>query len=145
MLEYLPFPSLEKLYRKLEDDEKNMIIKTMLEILSHLHSKGICHRDIKLENILYDQATKKLKLIDFGVSKKNSFIDKENVEKMWTCTGSLQYMAPEMFMGTGYDTKVDCWAVGVLAYKIYFYKFPFDSDYKSSLIEMITSKEPEYP
>ena len=117
----------------------------MLEILSHLHSKGICHRDIKLENILYDQATKKLKLIDFGVSKKNSFIDKENVEKMWTCTGSLQYMAPEMFMGTGYDTKVDCWAVGVLAYKIYFYKFPFDSDYKSSLIEMITSKEPEYP
>lgn len=42
----------------------------LLSTLAYIHSKNICHRDIKPENILYDRQNKKIKLIDFGISKK---------------------------------------------------------------------------
>lgn len=46
---------------------------------------------------------------------------------MWTSTGTLHYMAPEMLSGSAYNQKVDMWAVGVLIYKLFYASFPFDS------------------
>lgn len=63
---------------------------------------------------------------------------------MWTSTGTLHYMAPEMLSGDEYDEKVDIWALGVLVFKLFFSKFPFDTEYKSELIEQIRSSEPQY-
>jgi serine/threonine protein kinase len=44
-------------------------------------------------------------------------------------------MAPEMLGGGAYDLKVDIWALGVLTYKLFFGTLPFDSEYKSDMIE----------
>lgn len=44
---------------------------------------------------------------------------------MFTNTGTLYYKAPEMFLGGGYDFKVDMWALGVTLYKIIAKKTPF--------------------
>ena len=44
---------------------------------------------------------------------------------MLTITGTLFYRAPEMFIGGGYDQKVDVWAVGVMIYKLNCGKTPF--------------------
>lgn len=63
---------------------------------------------------------------------------------MWTSTGTLHYMAPEILSGSAYNQKVDMWAVGVLIYKLFYYSFPFDSEYKSEMIEQISNGEPEY-
>lgn len=46
---------------------------------------------------------------------------------MWTSTGTLHYMAPEILSGSAYNQKVDMWAVGVLIYKLFYNSFPFDS------------------
>jgi len=51
-----------------EDDAFN-IVRDCLLGLKHLHSKKIAHRDIKLENIVYDEKADRAKLIDFGLSK----------------------------------------------------------------------------
>lgn len=91
---------------------------------------------MKPENILYDINSKDLRLIDFGISKKNPQIN-NTFDKMWTITGTIQYMAPEMLSGGGYDLLVDCWAIGIMTFKLFYGKFPFDSEYKSGLIEMI--------
>lgn len=51
---------------KMCDKDANAIVKQIFEALEYLHSKNICHRDIKLENIIINEKTKQIKLIDFG-------------------------------------------------------------------------------
>jgi serine/threonine protein kinase len=54
----------------------------MLEGMKYLHEKGVCHRDIKPDNILVSDDFNKIKIIDFNVSKKFS-----STRKMMTQTG----------------------------------------------------------
>ncbi len=58
--------------------------------IGYLHSKGIVHRDLKLENILVDQGGY-LRLIDYGLAK----MLKDNEEASSFC-GTPEYLAPEM-------------------------------------------------
>merc|ERR1719198_651805 len=65
----------------------------MLLALVYLHSVDVVHRDIKLENFLYERKdSDHLKLIDFGFSK----IWKQQKTKMALSCGTLAYMAPEV-------------------------------------------------
>jgi len=68
-MEYYNHPSLTKINIKNEEELKN-IVKKMIEAFTFLHDKNICHRDIKPDNILYDEKKKTIKLIDFGISKQ---------------------------------------------------------------------------
>ena len=56
---------------------------------------------------------------------------------MMTCTGTLQYKAPELFRGGGYDELIDEWAVGVTIYELMTGRKPFDSEYKATIIDNI--------
>lgn len=100
------------------------IAENLFKALEHIHSKGICHRDIKPDNILLnlDELGKEssIKLIDFGVSKR--FLQLEQGQlwsktvEMWTKTGNVHYQAPEIIEGCAYTQAVDVWAVGVVLY-----------------------------
>jgi serine/threonine protein kinase len=60
--------------------------------MRYIHNHGICHRDLKPENILYDQKEGKIKIIDFGISKK-TFL--RGVRRdMLTIIGTHVYLAP---------------------------------------------------
>ena len=122
-MDYFPHPSLLDICDRLTVEEKQKIITKILETLIYLHKKGICHRDIKLQNVLYDSSTETIKLIDFGISKKiRKHCFREN---MWTITGTLKYMAPEVLNGADYNETVDCWSVGILTYRLFYGKYPF--------------------
>jgi serine/threonine protein kinase len=58
------------------------LMNGVLEGMKYLHEKGVCHRDIKPDNILVSDDFHKIKIIDFNVSKKFS-----NTRKMMTQTG----------------------------------------------------------
>jgi serine/threonine protein kinase len=90
-----------------------------------MHRVGVCHRDLKPDNILHDRRSGHLKIIDLGISKLIYNKKKDTKEKMWTVTGTLQYKAPEMFLGEEYDELVDSWAVGVITYQIMYGRMPF--------------------
>lgn len=60
--------------------------------LNYLHTKKIVHRDVKTENMLLDK-TRTLKIADFGVAR----IEASNPNDMTGETGTLGYMAPEVF------------------------------------------------
>lgn len=129
VLEYSEFPSLREYLADeviLSEDETSSIVNKLLTTLTYMHSKGICHRDIKPENILYDKFSGNIKLIDFEIAKvcKNKYIRMD----MWTKTGTVQYCAPEMFLGS-YTELVDVWAVGVLTYELICGRYPYFIEY----------------
>ena len=65
--------------------------------LSYLHSRKIVHRDIKTENLLFDK-NHTLKIVDFGVSR----LEASNPSEMTGSTGTIGYMAPEVYTPTLY-------------------------------------------
>ncbi|SOV10878.1 glycogen synthase kinase 3 [Plasmodium gaboni] len=78
--------------------------------LSYLHSKFICHRDLKPQNLLIDPRTHTLKLCDFG-SAKNLLAGQRSVS--YIC--SRFYRAPELMLGsTNYTTHIDLWSLGCI-------------------------------
>jgi len=76
--------------------------------LAHVHALGICHRDIKPQNLLVDPVSHVLKLCDFG-SAKQLVQGEPNVS--YIC--SRYYRAPELIFGaTDYSTQIDVWSLG---------------------------------
>merc|ERR1719379_3326469 len=83
------------------------------EALAYLHNElaqPVIHRDIKPENILLD-AEDHIKLADFG------WANLVEADKRDTFCGTLDYLPPEMIMGTGHDESADMWNMGVLTYE----------------------------
>jgi glycogen synthase kinase 3 beta len=80
----------------------------LLRSLAYIHSLGICHRDIKPQNLLVNPETHQLKLCDFG-SAKQLVRSEPNVS--YIC--SRYYRAPELIFGaTFYTTQIDTWSAG---------------------------------
>jgi len=80
----------------------------LLRSLAYIHSVGICHRDIKPQNLLLNPGTGVLKLCDFG-SAKILVQGEPNVS--YIC--SRYYRAPELIFGaTNYTTNIDIWSTG---------------------------------
>lgn len=95
----------------------------LISAIAHCHNMGICHRDVKLQNILLDSnaAEGQLKLIDFGNAKQ--YI---NHLPMTQVVGTPYAMAPEMLKGK-YDERVDIWSIGVVCYILMSGKRPFET------------------
>jgi glycogen synthase kinase 3 beta len=80
----------------------------LMRSLNYIHSLGICHRDIKPQNLLIDPVHGILKLCDFGSAKMLSPAE-PNVS--YIC--SRYYRAPELIFGArNYTTKIDVWSAG---------------------------------
>ena len=76
--------------------------------LSYIHALGICHRDIKPQNLLVDPTNHVLKICDFGSAKR---LIKGEVNVSYIC--SRYYRAPELIFGaTEYNNAIDVWSVG---------------------------------
>ena len=101
-----------KLEGKLNDDVARHYYRQLISALQFMHERNICHRDLKLENLLVDQDGV-LKVTDFGLSGLHTGGD----EVFKTTLGSPNYVAPEVLNGKGYDGfKADIWSSGVILY-----------------------------
>mmetsp|Transcript_92698 Transcript_92698/g.215427 ORF Transcript_92698/g.215427 Transcript_92698/m.215427 type:complete len:599 (-) Transcript_92698:282-2078(-) len=95
-----------------EEDAGETAYQILLAV-AYLHAHQIAHRDLKLENFLYEKKDNDLlKLIDFGFAK---FWDPSTT--MSQSCGSLHYVAPEV-LAHSYTTQADMWSVGVLVYML---------------------------
>lgn len=92
------------------EKEAAAIVKKVVEGLLYIHKKQIVHRDIKLENIIYDAQTHETKIIDFGLSCYVS-----NINSLKKC-GTPGYVAPEILRNQDYDHTVDYFSLGVVIY-----------------------------
>lgn len=133
-MEYIPFPDLLQAALSSQQQLKQVVYQ-VLQALAFIHSKNVCHRDIKPQNILYHAATKTVKIIDFGISRK--LTNRARKVDMLTITGTLYYRAPQMFTGGGYDERVDLWALGATIFKLMAGFTPFESPYHNETIKNI--------
>ena len=87
----------------------------ILSGLNYLHENNIIHRDIKLENILYDSKNNIAKIADFGLSRQFDY----DLNAQYTDVGSYPYKPPELLLGlTQYLTPFDIWSTGCVLIEI---------------------------
>ncbi|WFD35209.1 hypothetical protein MCUN1_002059 [Malassezia cuniculi] len=105
------------------EPEARVLFGQLCLAVAHIHSLGIVHRDLKLENILLD-AQRNVKLSDFGFSREfepRMFMD--------TRCGTTAYAAPEMLSGKRYlGESVDIWSLGIILFVLLCGYLPFDDD-----------------
>ena len=83
----------------------NKIFRQIVEGVDYLHSKNICHRDIKLDNIILTEENK-IKILDYGFAVRYN-----PNKKLSTYCGTPNYMAPELIIKIPYDPmKMDMWS-----------------------------------
>ena len=126
--------------RGFNDKEIYEILIQLNEILKIITKNNIVHRDLKPENILVKFLDKDhdhfiIKLADYGSSKSLEILSSK---KMITSkVGTSPYMAPEILNGEKYNFKCDLWSLGVIIYRLYFYKFPFSGDTDTAILNHI--------
>ena len=118
IMEYIKGGTLKRLIEtkhSFSENEACIIIEKLLSAIAYIHSKNVCHRDVKPENIMmndYNDLTS-LKLVDFGLSAQNF----DNFEDSNYC-GTYLYMAPEQIEKRLYSKEVDVWSVGIILYML---------------------------
>lgn len=111
-MEYCPGGNLTN--RTYTEEQARSIVEKVLSAVAYMHSKGMAHRDIKLENIMFDR-NGETKMIDFGLATK--YLSNE-FSNMTDTVGTLYSMSPQVLEGNGHDYKCDIWSVGVVAYML---------------------------
>lgn len=133
------FSYLEDRGFKLKEERAAKIIHKLSTAIYFLHEYGIVHRDLKPENILMTDRSDDadIRLLDFGLGKI--------IGPNETCKdpfGTLSYVAPEILLEEPYNSKVDLWAIGIIAYLLLAGFLPFDSDVSEKEIARQTVYEP---
>ncbi|EGW29887.1 serine/threonine kinase [Spathaspora passalidarum NRRL Y-27907] len=105
---------------KYNQNEMLCIWRQIVAGVNYLHDRGICHRDLKLENVVFDIDHFQIKIIDFATADEK--------EVCIGIVGSEIYLAPETYTSIKYHgTKVDVWSVGIILFYLWNRKFPWKS------------------
>lgn len=96
----------------------------IMEALSHAHSKGIIHRDIKPQNIMVLRDGS-VKVTDFGIAR---IVDSAQQTMTKEALGSVHYISPEQAKGSAVDARSDIYSAGVALYEMITGRLPFEGE-----------------
>ena len=115
--------------KRLKEQPACRLFAQLISGVSYIHSKGLVHRDLKLENLLLDK-NENLIITDFGFV--NEFFSSN--ELMNTSCGSPCYAAPELVISTKpYEArKADIWSCGVILFAMLAGYLPWDDDIENA-------------
>ncbi|TNV76964.1 hypothetical protein FGO68_gene874 [Halteria grandinella] len=106
------------LFASIKEGEMRYYMYQLLRALDYSHSQGIMHRDVKPQNIMYDQPKKRLRLIDWGLADFYIPNTSYNVR-----VASRYYKGPELLVDdTKYHYGLDVWSAGCTMAEIMFKK-----------------------
>ncbi|MGH8032519.1 MAG: serine/threonine-protein kinase, partial [Luteimonas sp.] len=109
------------------------ILRALLSALGYAHARGTIHRDVKAENVLFDEAGRPL-LADFGIALRRGHGTR--VTTAGLAVGSTAYMPPEQARGEDVDPRADLYSVGVLAWEMLTGTLPYNSSDALSMAVM---------
>ncbi|MBI3967470.1 MAG: PASTA domain-containing protein [Chloroflexi bacterium] len=117
------------------------LIRQLASALDTVHQQGIVHCDVKPQNALVDDRGR-LKLIDFGVSR---LATADAVDQTQTISGTVGYVAPEVYEGRQPDACSDVYALGLIAYEMLTGRFPYDASDPIALASQTLVVRPDPP
>ena len=115
-------------------------ITQIMKALSHAHSRGIIHRDIKPQNIMVLRDGS-VKVADFGIACLANSANTLTQEAL----GSVHYMSPEQAKGDRTDARSDIYSAGVVLYEMLTGRLPFEGDSAVSVAIQHLSSVPLSP
>lgn len=108
---------------RFSEDLSRRYFQQLISAVDYCHSRGVYHRDLKLENLLLDENWD-LKVTDFGLSAVNDQIRSDGF--LHTLCGTPAYVAPEILEKKGYNgSKVDVWSCGIILFVLNAGYLPF--------------------
>ncbi|RKZ78248.1 MAG: hypothetical protein DRR19_26745, partial [Candidatus Parabeggiatoa sp. nov. 1] len=119
---------------------------SVTEILGQLHQRYLIHKDINPSNIILNNATKQLKLIDFGIStvlsRENATFSNPNLLE-----GTLAYLSPEQTgrMNRAIDYRTDFYSLGVTFYELLTGQLPFPMPDALEVVHCHIARQPVPP
>lgn len=131
--------------RKLVGDQHRVaaILSQLLQALDYAHVRGVVHRDVKAENVLFDEADRPL-LTDFGIALRRG--SNPRVTNAGLAVGSTAYMPPEQARGQDVDRRADIYSLGVLTWEMLLGRLPYNAgDSLSMAIRHVQEPIPRLP
>ena len=107
-------------------DEPRVIatLRVLLSALEYAHGRGVVHRDVKAENVLFGDSGQPL-LADFGIALRRGFGPRLTAAGL--AVGSTAYMAPEQARGEDVDGRADLYSLGVLVWEMLTGRLPYEA------------------
>jgi len=129
----LPFYSMPYLshghlaQRRLAGDQPRVaaILRSLLQALDYAHVRGVVHRDVKAENVLFDDSDRPM-LADFGIALRRG--NNPRLTTAGLAVGSTAYMPPEQARGLEVDRRADLYSMGVLTWEMLMGRLPYVAD-----------------
>ncbi|MEK6805215.1 MAG: serine/threonine-protein kinase [Pseudomonadota bacterium] len=106
------------------------------DALDYAHSNGVVHRDIKPANMMLVEATKTIKLMDFGIAR----LSDSSKTKTGMVLGTPSYMSPEQLSGKKVDGRSDLFSLGVTLYQLLTGALPFQAESMATLMFKIANE-----
>jgi len=118
------------------------IVEQLGGALSAAHRAGIIHRDLKPANIMYDPATQKVKLLDFGIARDSDLQPEERLTRTGFFVGTLQYVAPEALSGELVNEQADVYSLATITYYLLAGTLPYNGRSPRELFQQLLSQPP---
>jgi serine/threonine protein kinase len=122
-MEYVQGSSLKQYFEQGVRFEERDVVSIMVQLLDALqfaHDQGVWHRDIKPGNIII-MNNGHVKVADFGIAR----IESSNLTRVGAVLGTPGFIAPEQYLGTEVDHRIDIFAAGVVFYELLTGQPPF--------------------
>jgi serine/threonine protein kinase len=124
-------------------DETVRIGAEIADALAAAHASGLVHRDVKPSNILLEETTERVKLIDFGLALVHD--DEGRLTRSGCVVGTPAYMAPEQADGGAVDHRSDLYALGCVMYRCCTGRLPFEGSTFMQVFVAQRTNEPLRP
>lgn len=144
VLEFVDGETLDQLRfgRRLAEREVLEVGARIAEALTVAHREHIIHRDLKPANIMYDPATQKARLLDFGIARDAELPAEERLTRAGFFVGTLQYVAPEALSGELVGEQADVYSLAVIAYQLLTELTPFPGKNPRELFQQLLTQDP---
>ena len=126
----------------LPSDEVAAIVTQIADAVQAAHAVGIVHRDLKPENVMYDPATRQVKLLDFGIATDTDMAPEERLTRAGFFVGTLMYVAPEALSGELVGPAADQYSLATIAYFLLTGCLPFTAKTPREMFSQLLSQPP---